>query len=66
MFSLFFLRPTWESAKKLMADVNFIKKLTEFNKENISDITLRKIKTYIEHKDFDPIVSLSVIENFGV
>lgn len=40
-----------------MADVNFLKKLMEFDKEHISEATLKKIKTYIEHKDFDPAVS---------
>lgn len=40
-----------------MADVNFLKKLMEFDKEHISEATLKKIKVYIEHADFVPVVS---------
>uniref|UniRef100_A0A1I8P355 AAA+ ATPase domain-containing protein n=1 Tax=Stomoxys calcitrans TaxID=35570 RepID=A0A1I8P355_STOCA len=47
-------KPTWASAKSVMADVNFIKRLFEFDKENIKEETLKKIKKYIEHKDFVP------------
>lgn len=50
-------RPTWASAKVIMADVNFIKRLFEFEKENIKDDVLKKLKKYIEHKDFVPAVS---------
>lgn len=37
-----------------MSDANFLKKLVEFDKEHISDAVLTKLKTYINHKDFDP------------
>lgn len=47
-------RPTWESAKKLLNDVNFMKKLLEYDKEHIPQKTLAKVKKYIDHKDFDP------------
>lgn len=40
-----------------MADVNFIKRLFEFDKEHIKEDTLKKIKKYIDHKDFVPAVS---------
>lgn len=51
------LKPVWDSAKKMLGDPNFTKKLLEFDKEQISDVTLKKIKTYVEHKDFDPMVT---------
>lgn len=51
-------RPSWEGAKKIMADVNFLRKLMEFDKEHISESTLKKIKTYVEHDDFNPTVRL--------
>ncbi|XP_065087185.1 dynein axonemal heavy chain 6 [Ochlerotatus camptorhynchus] len=44
----------WNSAKVVMADVNFLKKLEDYDKEHISDSILKKLKTYIEHKDFQP------------
>lgn len=42
-----------------MADINFLKKLIDFDKEHINELTLKKIKTYIDHSDFDPSVNIS-------
>lgn len=50
-------KPTWASAKQVMADVNFLKKLVEYDKEHIPEAILKKIKKYIDNKDFDPVVS---------
>lgn len=50
-------RPSWDAAKKIMSDVNFMKKLMDFDKEHITEATLKKIKVYIDHSDFDPLVS---------
>ncbi|KAF5287317.1 hypothetical protein FQR65_LT02190 [Abscondita terminalis] len=44
----------WASAKTVMGDVNFLKKLQEYDKDNIPEITLKKLKIYIQHKDFVP------------
>ncbi|XP_058822007.1 dynein axonemal heavy chain 6 [Topomyia yanbarensis] len=44
----------WNSAKVVMADVNFLKKLEEYDKEHIPETLLKKIKTYVDHKDFQP------------
>ncbi|XP_055549943.1 dynein axonemal heavy chain 6 [Wyeomyia smithii] len=44
----------WNSAKVVMADVNFLKRLEEYDKEHIPETILKKLKTYIEHKDFQP------------
>lgn len=49
------VKPSWESAKKVMTDVNFLKRLIEFDREHISEITVKKIKTYINNKDYDPV-----------
>ncbi|XP_021708238.1 dynein heavy chain 6, axonemal [Aedes aegypti] len=46
----------WNTAKVVMADVNFLKKLEDYDKEHIPDSMLKKLKTYIEHKDFQPPV----------
>lgn len=49
-----FYRTSWDSAKKLMSDSNFLKKLVEFDKEHISEKTIAKLQTYVDHKDFNP------------
>ncbi|XP_001354829.2 dynein heavy chain 6, axonemal [Drosophila pseudoobscura] len=47
-------KPTWASAKAIMADINFIKRLFEYDKEHMKDDVLKKVKKYIDHKDFNP------------
>lgn len=47
-------RPDWDSTKKLLADVNFIRNLEEYDKDHIPDAMLKKIKVYLTHKDFNP------------
>lgn len=47
-------RPDWDSAKKLLADVNFIKNLEEYDKDHIPDAMLKKLKAYLTNKDFNP------------
>ncbi|XP_026758308.2 dynein axonemal heavy chain 6 [Galleria mellonella] len=47
-------KPDWDSTKKLLADVNFIRNLEEYDKDHIPDTTLKKIKVYLTHKDFNP------------
>lgn len=51
-------RPGWDGAKKIMADVNFLKKLLEFDKEHISEATLKKIKVFLDDPEYDPVVTL--------
>ncbi|XP_026730807.1 dynein heavy chain 6, axonemal [Trichoplusia ni] len=51
---LFNVKPDWDSTKKLLADVNFIGKLEEYDKDHIPDATLKKLKVYLTHKDFNP------------
>lgn len=41
-----------------MADINFIKRLFEYDKEHMKEDVLKKVKKYIDHKDFVPAVSL--------
>ncbi|XP_023013028.2 dynein heavy chain at 16F isoform X2 [Leptinotarsa decemlineata] len=44
----------WASAKVVLGDANFLKKLQEYDKDHVSDIVLKKLKTYVEHPDFTP------------
>ncbi|CAH0547855.1 unnamed protein product [Brassicogethes aeneus] len=45
---------TWDSAKKVLGDTNFLKKLQEYDKNNISDVVLKKLHSYIVNPDFVP------------
>lgn len=51
---LFKIKPDWPTAKTLINEPNFLKKILEFDKENISEMVSKKIKAYIDSKDFDP------------
>ena len=48
--------PTWAEAKRQLGDVNFIKSLVKFDKENISDKTLKRIGQFCAKPDFKPDV----------
>ncbi len=49
-------KPDWNAAKQIMSDVNFLKKLQEYDANHIPEATLKKIKPYIESRDFQPII----------
>jgi dynein heavy chain len=44
----------WDSAKKIMADLNFIKRLMEFNKDSITPAVQKKLQKYINDPQFLP------------
>ncbi|VUZ53059.1 unnamed protein product, partial [Hymenolepis diminuta] len=46
--------PTWTESKKHLAEQDFIGQLINFDKDHISDRTLKKIGTYVEQDDFTP------------
>ncbi|KAL3313635.1 Dynein heavy chain 2, axonemal [Cichlidogyrus casuarinus] len=46
--------PTWAEAKKHLSDPDFIKQLINFDKDNISDRTLKKITQYCAQDTFQP------------
>lgn len=39
-----------------MSDVNFLKKLQEYDANNIAEATIKKLKPYVDNKDFQPAV----------
>ncbi|XP_078448652.1 dynein axonemal heavy chain 6 [Lampetra planeri] len=47
-------KPDWASAKQLLGDSNFLKRLMDYDKENISEDVIHKLKVYINNKDFVP------------
>ncbi|XP_065644391.1 dynein axonemal heavy chain 2 isoform X2 [Hydra vulgaris] len=48
--------PTWAESKRQLGDSNFINKLINFDKDNMSDRVLKKIGTYCNQADFHPDV----------
>ncbi|KAK7497834.1 hypothetical protein BaRGS_00010968 [Batillaria attramentaria] len=44
----------WASAKSMLGDPNFLKKLAEYDKDNIPEKLLKKLKPYIDNPKFIP------------
>lgn len=57
---VFLSRPEWNTAKQVMADVNFLKKLQDYDANHIPDTIIKKLKPYVDHKDFQPAVSSTI------
>jgi dynein heavy chain len=51
---LFKVKPDWESSKKLLGDAQFMKKLQEYDKDNIQEALAKKLRKYIENPSFNP------------
>ncbi|XP_028414460.1 dynein heavy chain 6, axonemal-like [Dendronephthya gigantea] len=47
-------KPDWATSKTLLGDSNFLKRLIDFDKDNISDATLKKLKKYMDNPKFVP------------
>lgn len=47
-------RPDWASAKQLLGDPNFLRRLTDYDKDNIKPQVLLKLQKYITNPDFIP------------
>ncbi|CAH8499452.1 unnamed protein product [Schistosoma intercalatum] len=48
--------PSWAESKRQLGEQDFIKQLINFDKDNISDKTLKKIGQYCSQDDFQPDV----------
>uniref|UniRef100_A0A8C5LU47 Dynein axonemal heavy chain 6 n=1 Tax=Leptobrachium leishanense TaxID=445787 RepID=A0A8C5LU47_9ANUR len=47
-------KPDWSTAKQLLGDSNFLKRLLEYDKENIKPQILLKLQKYIANPEFVP------------
>ena len=47
-------KPDWDTAKKVLGESNFIKRLMDFDKDNISEKVVRSIKRVIDDPAFTP------------
>ncbi|RZF48033.1 hypothetical protein LSTR_LSTR002099 [Laodelphax striatellus] len=44
----------WQQSKVVLGDMNFLKKLQEYDKDHIPDSMLKKLKEYVDHPEFVP------------
>ncbi|GAB1605440.1 dynein axonemal heavy chain 6 isoform X2 [Argonauta hians] len=47
-------RTDWATAKAMLGEPNFLKKMVEFDKDHITDAILKKLKRYIDNPKFQP------------
>ncbi|XP_045894232.1 dynein axonemal heavy chain 6-like [Micropterus dolomieu] len=47
-------KPDWAGAKQLLGDANFLRRLTDYDKDNIRPQILQKLQKYINNPDFLP------------
>jgi dynein heavy chain, axonemal len=45
----------WSSCKSVIVDINFMDRLKSYDRNNIPEACLKKIKPYISKTEFDPI-----------
>ena len=48
------VKPDWPTAKNLLAESSLIQQLVEYDKDNLSDAILKRIRRYIENPKFIP------------
>ncbi|XP_056265579.1 dynein axonemal heavy chain 6 [Pseudoliparis swirei] len=47
-------KPDWQGARQLLGDSNFLRRLTDYDKDNIKTQILQKLQKYINNPDFIP------------
>jgi dynein heavy chain len=48
------VKPDWQTAKNLLAEPSLIQQLIDYDKDNVSDAVLKRIRRYIENPKFIP------------
>ena len=54
VFVLLGEKTEWATIKQLMMDMNFLDRLRNYDKNNISEATIRKLRTYTTKPEFEP------------
>ncbi|KAF4318150.1 hypothetical protein BBO99_00000284 [Phytophthora kernoviae] len=44
--------PTWSEALRILADIHFLERLREFDKDRIDPMLMERVKFYVNHPDF--------------
>ncbi|KAJ3281611.1 Dynein heavy chain 6, axonemal [Borealophlyctis nickersoniae] len=52
--TLFKVKPDWDNSKKLLSDPQLMKKMADYDKDNIPESVSKKLKKYIENPNFNP------------
>ncbi|KAJ3052746.1 Dynein heavy chain 6, axonemal [Rhizophlyctis rosea] len=52
--TLFKVKPDWDNSKKLLSDPQLMKKMAEYDKDNIPESVSKKLKKYVENPSFNP------------
>ncbi|KAJ3032226.1 Dynein heavy chain 6, axonemal [Rhizophlyctis rosea] len=52
--TLFKVKPDWDNSKKLLSDPQLMKKMAEYDKDNIPESVSKKLKKYIDNPNFNP------------
>ena len=47
-------KPDWDQAKRLLNDTSIVKRLMEYDKENISDSLVRRLRRITDDPEFQP------------
>ena len=47
-------KPDWPSAKSVLMDMNFLDRLNNYDKENVPESILKKLRTYVKKPEFEP------------
>ncbi|KAI8801429.1 dynein heavy chain and region D6 of dynein motor-domain-containing protein [Cladochytrium replicatum] len=50
----FKVKPDWENSKKLLSDPQLMRKMAEYDKDNIPEVITKKLKKYIDNPNFNP------------
>jgi len=50
------MKPTWDDSKKVLSDPNFLSSLENFDKDNIAEATIVKLKKYMNNPEFQPSI----------
>lgn len=48
------IKEDWNSAKSMIIEMGFIDKLKNYDKDNVPEIYLRKLRNYTNRAEFDP------------
>eukprot|EP01119_Soliformovum_irregulare_P017771 TRINITY_DN5330_c1_g1_i1.p1 TRINITY_DN5330_c1_g1~~TRINITY_DN5330_c1_g1_i1.p1 ORF type:complete len:2639 (+),score=886.96 TRINITY_DN5330_c1_g1_i1:107-7918(+) len=48
------LKPTWDEARRMLSEFNFLQSLEQYEKDNIPDAILGKVQKYIVDPEFQP------------